>query len=46
MLNPFVYEGFATGKLFCNRDNDIKYLQELVLYSNNLVLFSKRRMGK
>jgi len=46
MLNPFVYEGFATGKLFCNRDKDIKYLQELVSYSNNLVLFSKRRMGK
>ena len=46
MFNPFVYEGFATGELFCSRDKDIAFLKEIVSYSNNLVLFSKRRMGK
>jgi len=46
MINPFIYEGFATGSSFCDRADDIKYLKQLVSYSNNLVLFSKRRMGK
>ncbi|MCK5111578.1 MAG: ATP-binding protein [Arcobacteraceae bacterium] len=46
MNNPFIYEGFATGELFCGRKDDLNYLKELVSYSNNLVLFSKRRMGK
>ncbi len=46
MNNPFLYEGFAVGDKFCSRDAELEYLKELCAYSNNLVLFSKRRMGK
>jgi len=46
MENPFIYEGFALEEKFCKRDPDIDFLKEIVSYSNNLVLFSKRRMGK
>jgi AAA+ ATPase superfamily predicted ATPase len=46
MDNPFVYEGFALDTKFCGREEEIIYLDQVVKYSNNLVLFSKRRMGK
>ncbi|HIP29702.1 MAG TPA: hypothetical protein EYG83_02690 [Sulfurospirillum arcachonense] len=46
MNNPFLYEGFAIGDKFCSRTKEIEYLAQLCSYSNNLVLFSKRRMGK
>jgi len=46
MNKQFTYEGFAIGDNFCGRVEEINYLKQLVQNSNNLVLFSKRRMGK
>jgi len=46
MNTPFKYEGFAIGESFCGRKQELEYLKQLVSSSNNLVLFSKRRMGK
>jgi AAA+ ATPase superfamily predicted ATPase len=44
--SPFIYEGFAINTDFCGRKDELKYLKDIVNTSNNLVLFSKRRMGK
>ena len=46
MTNPFHYEGFALEKQFYGRDSELERIQKLVDYSNNLLLYSKRRMGK
>ncbi len=42
----FTYEGFALADNFCGRTEELTYLKEITSASNNLVLFSKRRMGK
>lgn len=46
MINPFHYEGFALDTQFYGRENELNKLQKLVNGSNNLLLYSKRRMGK
>jgi len=46
MENPFSYSEFVTGKSFCNRK---KEQQDLIYYaqnSQNVLLYSHRRMGK
>lgn len=46
MTNPFHYEGFALEEQFYGRDVELAKIQKLVDSSNNLLLYSKRRMGK
>lgn len=46
MTNPFHYEGFALEKHFYGREAELARIQKLVDNSNNLLLYSKRRMGK
>ena len=46
MVNPFHYEGFATHEQFYGRQDELTKLQTLVNHSNNLLLYSKRRIGK
>ena len=46
MDNPFSYSEFVTGEAFCNRK---KELEDLIYYarnSQNVLLYSHRRMGK
>jgi len=44
--SPFKYDSIADKKHFFGRDEELKYLEKVVKYSNNLLIFSKRRMGK
>lgn len=46
MINPFHYEGFALNEQFYGREGELAKIQKLVDSSNNLLLYSKRRMGK
>jgi len=46
MINPFHYEGFALEEQFYGRERELEKIQTLVNNSNNLLLYSKRRMGK
>ncbi len=46
MDSPFSYDTIATAKNFFGREDELKKLDEIVTYSNNFLLFSKRRMGK
>ncbi len=46
MTNPFHYEGFALEEQFYGREAELLKLQKLVNNSSNLLLYSKRRMGK
>ena len=46
MYSPFPYERFASSSSFYGREAEIKYLRKFADESNNLVLFSKRRLGK
>lgn len=46
MINPFHYEGFALEDQFYGREAELAKIQKLVDSSNNLLLYSKRRMGK
>jgi AAA+ ATPase superfamily predicted ATPase len=46
MENPFSHSGIVTGEAFCNRAQEIKDLSYLVNHSQNVLLFSHRRMGK
>lgn len=43
---PFTYESFAKSDNFFGRYDEIKQINSIVETSNNLLLFSKRRMGK
>ena len=45
-MNPFHYEGFAIQEQFYGRESELEKIQKLVNHSNNLLLYSKRRMGK
>jgi AAA+ ATPase superfamily predicted ATPase len=46
MKNPFSHSGIVTGEAFCNRVQEIKDLSYLVNHSQNILLYSHRRMGK
>jgi len=46
MLSPFPYETFASDSTFLGREKEISLIEQLVSSSNNLVIYSKRRMGK
>jgi len=46
MDTPFPYDRVPNSKEFYGRDVELHKLEEIVGYGNNLLLFSKRRMGK
>ncbi|HIP11423.1 MAG TPA: ATP-binding protein [Arcobacter sp.] len=46
MISPFSYDYISKGENFISRDDEFKVLQEHVKYSTNLLIHSKRRMGK
>lgn len=46
MTNPFHYESFVYDKGFYGREEELSKIQKLVDNSNNLLLYSKRRIGK
>ena len=46
MRNPFVYGKEVAGKYFCNREKEIKELLSDIYNSQNVMLYSPRRVGK
>ncbi len=46
MDSPFLYDNIAVKEHFFGRKEEIEGLNKIVEYSNNLLIFSKRRMGK
>ncbi len=46
MRSPFLYDNIAKGKNFFGRGEEIQFLDKIVSYSNNALIYSKRRMGK
>jgi len=46
MDNPFSFTGIVTGPRFCNREQEQKDLINFIENSQNLMLYSSRRMGK
>lgn len=46
MPTPFPYENYATDETFYGREKEIKTLQTYIENSTNVLLFSKRQMGK
>ncbi|MBL0709003.1 MAG: ATP-binding protein [Sulfurimonas sp.] len=46
MMTPFPYEIIASKEMFYGRDDEIKEMLSHIKYSTNILLFSKRRMGK
>ena len=46
MNNPFVTNGYAGERYFCDRVNETQMLIELLTNENNVALISPRRMGK
>lgn len=46
MHSPFPYESFALGQSFFGRENELRQLGKIANSSNNMLIHSKRRMGK
>ncbi len=46
MKNPFVYGKEVSGSNFCNRKDEIRELYRDALNSQNVIIFSQRRLGK
>ncbi len=46
MKNPFSYSDYVTGKAFCNREKEQKDLIYYAQNSQNVLVYSHRRMGK
>ena len=46
MENPFSYSDYVTGEAFCNREKEQKDLIYFAQNSQNVLLYSHRRMGK
>lgn len=46
MTSPFPYDKISDSSSFFGRDKEFKELQKVVKYSNNILIYSKRRMGK
>ncbi len=46
MDNPFTYSKIVTGDAFCNRTNEIKELSGFINSSQNVLVYSHRRLGK
>ncbi len=46
MKSPFPYEIIADDSTFYGREKELKYLEKFIKTSNNILIHSKRRMGK
>lgn len=46
MNSPFPYETFASNETFYGRDEELKTIHKFTETSNNIVIYSKRRLGK
>ena len=46
MINPFKYSGISRGETFCNRKKEIADLVRTIENSENLFVYSERRIGK
>jgi AAA+ ATPase superfamily predicted ATPase len=46
MFSPFPYDKISDSKCFFGREKELKELEKVVKYSNNILIHSKRRMGK
>ncbi len=46
MNSPFPYETYAEGITFCGREEEKQQILNYAIGSNNLVIYSKRRLGK
>jgi len=46
MENPFAYSNYVTGDSFCNRRKELTELFRHIKGSQNVLLYSHRRMGK
>lgn len=46
MKTPFPYETIATKEVFIGREEEKQQIKQYIENSNNLVIYSKRRMGK
>ncbi|MBI2967651.1 MAG: ATP-binding protein [Bacteroidetes bacterium] len=44
--NPFLISGYHSPPYFCNRNDEVKHLEESLLNGRNITLFSPRRLGK
>ncbi len=46
LKNPFVFGKEVVGEHFCDREEEIRQIEEAVKSSQNMILYSDRRMGK
>ena len=46
MVNPFKYGKAVTGEYFCNRSSEIQELVSCIKSSQNVFIYSNRRLGK
>lgn len=46
MNNPFVTNGYAGAKYFCDREKETKNIVQMLTNENNIALISPRRLGK
>ncbi|MCF6330838.1 MAG: AAA family ATPase [Sulfurimonas sp.] len=46
MKNPFKFDIEVAGEFFCGREDDIEDIKEYIENSTNVIMFSKRRIGK
>jgi AAA+ ATPase superfamily predicted ATPase len=46
MHTPFPYDSLSTDEQFFGRNDELERIAKIVQYSNNLLIHSKRRMGK
>ena len=46
MFSPFPYDKISDSKCFFGREKELNELEKVVKYSNNILIHSKRRMGK
>jgi len=46
MNSPFPYDKISTSEEFFGREKELQKIEQIVKYSNNMLIHSKRRMGK
>ena len=46
LKNPFKFDVEVAGEFFCGRENDIEELSDYIYNTTNVIMFSKRRIGK
>jgi hypothetical protein len=46
LKNPFKFDVEVAGEFFCGRESDIDELSDYIYNTTNVIMFSKRRIGK